>query len=579
MAKENGIPKWTQEMLSKYKSGIAHAFILHFNIADYVIPGIDMRNYLTKLMANRQMTVFYNRSEGITFGSPSMEKKFKEMLGLTKPSQTDPALVALGIGVADSELPRDPSAALPLLEKLLRMGNANDKLCAIIIEYAETVCPPADMSSMSAGDRVNLVTLSRWGRDPQISASGNPIFLLAENLTDIHTSIRAASSRYEAIEIPLPGFDERLNFIEKYLQREDRLDTFDITPQEMANATAGLSILSIEDIFLRAELEGKLSNDLIKERKRDIIRSEFGEVLEVMEPAVGFEAIGGLQHVKDFFVRCVIDPIRKGNYNRVPMGILMTGPAGTGKSIMAEAVAKEAGVNAVSLNLARILGQYVGASERNLEKALRAIESLSPTIVFMDEIDQSVNRGQGGDSGVSNRIFKRLLEFMSEGKHRGHIVFLAATNRPDLMDAALKRPGRFDKKIPFLIPDENERKEIFRVLSRKYIPAGVFPQDVKLYEVIQITEGWTGAEIEAAVVKTVELMEDLQIDMVQGLVEAVTRLSPSTADIEFMTMLAIQETNDKDLLPEKYRKSLDDRKELTEKIRMTTPSERGKRDL
>ena len=149
----------------------------------------------------------------------------------------------------------------------------------------------------------------------------------------------------------------------------------------------------------------------------------------------------------------------------------MTGPAGTGKSAVAEAVAHEAGVNAVVLNLARILGQYVGNSERNLEKALQAIKSLAPTIVFIDEIDQSVSRGGSGDSGVSNRIFKRLLEFMSDTGNRGQVLFLAATNRPDLLDAALRRPGRFDKKIPFLIPDESERAAIIQVMATT-LPSG-----------------------------------------------------------------------------------------------------------
>ena len=203
------------------------------------------------------------------------------------------------------------------------------------------------------------------------------------------------------------------------------------------------------------------------------------------------------------------------------MGVLMTGPAGTGKSAVAQAVAKESGVNAVSLNLARILGQYVGNSERNLEKALRAIKSLAPTIVFIDEIDQSVSRGGSGDSGVSSRIFKRLLEFMSDTGNRGQVVFLAATNRPDLMDAALRRPGRFDKKIPFLIPDAEERLAIFQVMAAKYEMAGK-PSAAA----IDSTEGWTGAEIEAAVVKAAELIDDEDLLPEDAITAATQRLSP-----------------------------------------------------
>jgi transitional endoplasmic reticulum ATPase len=183
----------------------------------------------------------------------------------------------------------------------------------------------------------------------------------------------------------------------------------------------------------------------------------------------------------------------------------------------------------------------------------------------MDEIDQSIRRGrgEGEGSGVSNRVFKRIMEFMSQTRHRGRVVFLAATNRPDLMDAALRRPGRFDKKIPFLIPGEEERKEIFKVMSRKYggLTLSHIPE-----EVINYTKGWTGAEIEAAVIKAVELKEDEGLPFTEALVEAVQRVRPSTADIEMMTRLAIEETNDIDLLPNEYKRMLKVNKQMVERV-------------
>lgn len=441
------------------------------------------------------------------------------------------------------------------------------------------------MATMSAEDRTNLITVQRWGRDPDVVRSGNPVFLVTANLADLQTSIRAASSKFEAIEVPLPDREARLAFIEYYaVQRrpepvEGKSQAFrwHLSTEELANATAGLSLIHIEDIFLRAEQEGELTWDLVRERKDDIIASEFGEVLEILEPRLGWEMIGGLQHVKDFFNRSVIRPMREGRTSRVPMGVLMTGPAGTGKTAVAEAVARESGINFVILNLARIFGQYVGMSERNLEKALRAIESLAPVGVFIDEIDQSVQRGGAGDSGVSNRVFKRLLEFMSDTGHRGRVVFIAATNRPDLMDAALRRPGRFDKKIPFLVPNETEREAIFKVMLRKYGLSGASSIPTSC---ITATEGWTGAEIEAAVVKAVEVAEDRDMSPEEALTYAVQAVSPSTADIEYMSLLAIQETNDRDLLPPKYRQMLDDRQVLQARLKETRPeATRGRREL
>jgi len=167
------------------------------------------------------------------------------------------------------------------------------------------------------------------------------------------------------------------------------------------------------------------------------------------------------------------------------------------------------------------------------------------------------------------------MEFMSDTGHRGRIVFLAATNRPDLMDAALRRPGRFDKKIPFLIPDETERKAIFEVMARKY---GLQIQDVPA-SCIKATVGWTGAEIELVTVKAVEVMEDEGKSPEDALEYATTVISPSTADVEFMTLLAVRECNDKTLLPPQYQKLIDQREELEKQIKEKAPEQRGRREL
>jgi SpoVK/Ycf46/Vps4 family AAA+-type ATPase len=197
---------------------------------------------------------------------------------------------------------------------------------------------------------------------------------------------------------------------------------------------------------------------------------------------------------------------------------------------------------------------------------------------FIDEVDQAISRGGSvGGSQQDRHIFQRLLEWMSDTGHRGRAVVLAATNRPDLMDAALRRPGRFDKKIPFLIPDEEERQAIFAVMCRRYgLQVERIPETC-----VTATDGWTGAEIEGATVKAVELTEDEELEPTEALTQAVRRIRPSTADIEFMTLLAVAEVNDLDLLPPKYRGLLDNRKELQEKLETTRPVEtrRGRREL
>jgi len=383
--------------MDRYRSGVAHAFILHFNVHDYAVPGVPFTTYLAQMLAGRQVVAVYSRDRGVTFPLDTMRERFVELLGLGsgqpfgsaqgKQQETDPALAALqSLGMApggnSADLPRAPADALPLLGRLLRTGSPQEKLAAVIVEAAETIVPDADVAALSPADRDVLVAVSRWGRDPEIVSTGNPIFLVTPSLPALHAAVRAASSKWEAVRVPLPGPQERLAFVEWY--QEERPGAFTwpahLAPQALANVTAGLSLVHLEDILLRAEAEGELRTEMVRERKEEIIRSEYGDVLEVMEPRFGFDDVGGLQHVKDFFARSVVRPLQEGRTGRVPMGVLLTGPAGTGKSIVAEAVAHEAAINAVRLRIGgQIASKWQGEGERNLENSTRKSPSWCPT--------------------------------------------------------------------------------------------------------------------------------------------------------------------------------------------------------
>lgn len=570
-------PLWFKEIRDKWAAGVAHVFILHGNVDDLVEPGVHVRDYLlaSGLVAAREMAVAYDRSAGITFlVSPAHRQAFLEAVGLRE--EVPAALAALnqarGRGSGQAALPSSPSQALPLIERVLGLvDEGGGPRAAVIISHAETVFPNADVAAMPPEDRTALVTVLRWARE--FAAAGPPVFLLVENLAELHVSLRRASSRIEAVKVSYPGFSERLSFVEKLAGARGGMEPEEI--DRLAAATAGLKLLHIEDIFLRADLEeGPVTPDLARRRKEEIVKSEFGEVLEIIEPRFGFEAVGGLDYVKKFFARNVIRPMREGNIARVPMGVLLLGPPGTGKTLLAEAVAKESGMNCCSLDVGRLLGSYVGESEKNLERALECIRALAPTIVIVDEIDQTgLSRESGGDSGVSNRLFRRLLEVMSDPGNRGKILWLGLSNRPDLLDAALKRPGRFDKKVPILAPEPEEREAIFRVVFRKYGIAW----EGDLSAAVQATEGWTGAEIEALVLKAYEIADDEGAEKVtEGhLASALERYFPSTRAVEEMTALAVAECSDADLLPPRYAERLRERREA----RALKTAARGRRAI
>jgi SpoVK/Ycf46/Vps4 family AAA+-type ATPase len=199
------------------------------------------------------------------------------------------------------------------------------------------------------------------------------------------------------------------------------------------------------------------------------------------------------------------------------------------------------------------LGQYVGESEKNFKKCLLGAQSQEPVIVFVDEIDTAFRRGDSGDSGVSRNIFSEFLQFTSNTNNRGRIIFIAATNRPDLIDAALKRAGRFDKKIPILLQEASERASIFKIIIKKY---GITTSIQDFLPFSKLSENYTGAEIDTVVRKAYELAcnkkEDQPVITGPILKEALKKCRPSTQDVEFMTELAIAECDDIDLLPQKY---------------------------
>ena len=164
---------------------------------------------------------------------------------------------------------------------------------------------------------------------------------------------------------------------------------------------------------------------------------------------------------------------------------------------------------------------------------------------------------------------------MSDTSHRGRVCFAAASNRPDLIDSALKRPGRFDKKIPFLCPNEEERKEIFQTMFTRYqIPFSV----LDFSNLARRTQGYTGAEIESIVLKSWEVAEDEGKKQVMpaDINHALEAIRPSTSDIELMTLLALQNIDDKDLLPEAYKNKLDNKEEIEQAIQT---KKRGRREL
>jgi AAA+ superfamily predicted ATPase len=493
------------------------------------------------------VVVFYNCSRGINFASPAHRSQFLEAIGSPK---DPPAL----------NQPYWPEAfkALPLLEQALLSPELRGQL-AVIFEDPELIWPQSEYSHMNERDRINLATLRRWARSSEFIAAGQVVLLVTPTISDLHVSLRATSSMIESVEIPFPSAHERAAFINNRLAADSAVVLAEnITPVSFASLTGGLSRVLVDDICLRASLTNTpVSLQLIKDRKDQIIRQEFGELIEILEPRHGFEHVGGMQEVKDYLRRSVIAPLRgETTRDRMPSGVMLAGPPGTGKTYLVSALAHEAGVNVVKLNAGRLLGQYVGMSERNLEKALACIRSLAPTLVMIDEIEQQFQRGGKSDGGVERRIFGRILEEMSgsSGTRRGDVVWFAATNRVDQVDPALRRPGRFDRIVPILPPTGEERGQI---LATKLPPGTDLGSHDEQRAILAATENYTGADLDGVMVKAVELAYDDNRAAPRGsdILLALQLLRPSSGGDEVAQMIhvALEHCNDLSLIPMAWR--------------------------
>jgi transitional endoplasmic reticulum ATPase len=223
------------------------------------------------------------------------------------------------------------------------------------------------------------------------------------------------------------------------------------------------------------------------------IREVFTEV-----PDVGWDDIGGLEEIKRLLKETVEWPLQYGplftHVNTAPpKGILLHGPPGTGKTLLAKAVAKESEANFISVKGPELLTKWVGESERGVREVFKKAKQASPCIVFFDELDAlAPRRGAGSDSHVTERVVSQLLAEMDGIEELKGVVVLAATNRMDIVDPALLRPGRFEVLMELPTPDRESRLAIFRVHTR----GKPLAPDVDLAELAECTEGLVGADIE-----------------------------------------------------------------------------------
>ncbi len=262
--------------------------------------------------------------------------------------------------------------------------------------------------------------------------------------------------------------------------------------------------ISMEEVFLPMGTETRLA--VVKTSPESVVQitdmtevellPEAVDMEESKAPSVTYEDIGGLTQIVPKVREMIELPLRHPEiFERLgvepPKGVLLYGPPGTGKTLLAKAVANESGAHFISIAGPEIVSKWYGGSEENLRKIFEEAEKNAPTIIFFDEVDAIAPKREEVTGEVERRMVSQLLSLMDGLKSRGKVIVIAATNRPNAIDPALRRGGRFDRELEVPVPDKAGRKEIFQIHTRG-MP---LETDVNLDRLSEVTYGYVGADL------------------------------------------------------------------------------------
>ncbi|MEA2034576.1 MAG: CDC48 family AAA ATPase [Euryarchaeota archaeon] len=418
----------------------------------------------------------------------------------------------------------------------------------IFIDEIDSIAPKREETKGEVERRVVAQLLSLMDG---LKGRGEVIVIAATNIPDVIDPALRRGGRFDReIEIDIPDRKGRLEIFQVHtrgmpldinnikLTEEDRKELSGIcaekTEEELrkikflepfANDTHGFvgadiallikeaAMHALRKILTDIIIEDEIPIELLEELK--VTENDFVEALKHVEPSamrevlveipnVSWEDVGGLKDVKQDLIEAVEWPLRYPEiYDKLntkpPGGILLFGPPGTGKTLLAKAVANKSECNFISVKGPELLSKWVGESEKGVRKIFRKARQASPSIIFFDEIDALLpKRGSyEGSSHVTESVVSQILTELDGLEELTNVTILGATNRPDMLDEAVMRPGRLDRIIYVPPPDKESRKQIFEVYLSS--SSGILADDISIDKLVEKTEGYVGADIESVV--------------------------------------------------------------------------------
>ncbi len=385
----------------------------------------------------------------------------------------------------------------------------------IFIDEIDSIAPKRDEVTGETERRIVAQLLSLMDG---LKTRGKVIVIGATNRAHaLDPALRRPGRFDREIEIGMPDREGRKEVLEIHTRGMPLAGDVDL--ETLAGLTHGYvgadmealakeaAMLALREILPDIDLDlDQIPPELVEKLK--VKRSHFNIALREMNPStmreviietpdVTWDDVGGLEDVIQEIKEAIEWPLKYSELFKhmgaeVPKGILLSGPPGTGKTLLAKAVANESEANFISVKGPEFFSKWVGESEKAVRETFRKAKQAAPTIVFFDEIDAlAPTRGSGSDSHASERVISQMLTEMDGLESLHDVVVIAATNRMDIIDQALLRPGRFDRRINIGLPDLNTRQKIFEVHVKKKPLEG----DIDLKKLAKETEGMSGADI------------------------------------------------------------------------------------
>lgn len=399
----------------------------------------------------------------------------------------------------------------------------DDAPSIIFIDEIDAIAPSREEVSGEVEKRVvsQLLTLMDG-----LEARGEVVVIAATNRPEaLDPALRRPGRFDREIQIGIPDRRGRKEILQIHTRGMPLTEKVDL--EKLADITHGYSGADMNALAKEAamrslrrimpEIKKLKDEELTKEilDKIEVTEKDFEDAMKKVEPSamrevlveiprVKWNDIGGLKNVKEELIESVEWPLKHDKLFKevgitAPRGILLYGPPGTGKTLLAKAVANESEANFISVKGPELLNKFVGESERGVRKIFKRARQVAPSIIFFDEIESLTGtRGMEGDSsGVKESVVAQLLSEIDGVAELKDVVLIGATNRPDLIDPALLRPGRFEKLVYVPMPDADSRREIIKV----HIKDVKLDKDFKIEKLVEKTDGYSGADIEALVRK------------------------------------------------------------------------------